>query len=1335
MGLFDWYPFIRKKGYNPTVLYQSVLASLTTGTRRFDVMANCFPVIQQAYSNQNLPPDDAHRILENDIKRFGDPLNMRLYIDGDQAEEKMDTAKARDAKRHKALNRTEKSIKVFEERLNSNLRVRKRHFTDVKAGLKSSFHWSLRSRQEFANYMRHRGWTVIVCRTEADLAIAMDAQGIDVIISKDSDMTAYQSVTTLWRPVSNNLILVYKIPDVLATLGISRTQLTALAVVSRNDYHKNIYSLGPATNFSIIKSIGSRPDAREIVAAYLTHGQVVVKNTKEETFENSIRVFIILQQEPIQPLVQESQALQLFRVLQHRFNELYIKHQSTKNIRAAGVKERPKDDIVRLPSPKTFNRYRTVESPAAISKTKTVTTPQPARGPSQQISSDSSPSQQSTSVMSAPDADGHPPLSRTRIPRNRGRFSFKERTRKVVHAPPPKAKQFKLKFYQERPETVNPTPAKKTTSKANKPPQPNMKPIADKDKSGLLRSLSWHHPTAWLEIGTLEANFGRVSGDGATLGNPEIPLNLNIVQQEVVDCLQEAVQSAATVKRNAQRLIGEFVETLAVRMHAAEETKRAELQKLSPPMTMTNVERRKAKRDAVTKDEREILAHLCVRIKPNAADKEQQDVEQKEEDNTDLDDKGNLEQQFLRPFLAYLYSGNYPSKTRVGVVVNKLIDWLTDHGFHHPIRARRDLNETMPFTPSMLVRSVSVQLAVELQRIYGHGPHDLHKQATAMVAKHLLPPEADIGIQDDISAVENFLQLNRITGNRRRIIPLTSFELPFVSFTEPELASFFWKRESLKTRLTDLVAEDGSPANTLFDITSWIAGKGPGIIIKQFIADVAPQVKTSRQRRKAGHRGAVKLLTLEQIKSHLTAVQDKWVDPINYATKGYILRGSIRTDGFRLQLPAYKLRELHSVRYRRLEPTKLPPKLTSTVGGTDYYLQEIRRVITCKEDIEKLWPGVPVERIKTLTLDGGQVCVIGAFADLAEDVLSQSKGKDNANESSMEDVTTTTVATTTATDNQQSINATTSVSTKVPIPLPQSQGLPTFSSRTTFLNLAVKQKAVYQPTFRFRRWLEDTKQEQVSVDGQQVSISDIESRLPPLKGQGSSVINYVQELKRVEECLQKFYAGSGNLYKRQKWDMERARDYEYQLIANRLLGIVGGSLGERYDPSNPVLIGVGLGNFSITSGLSALNSTFLSYFIQKARSLGYIIVGLNEYYTSKKCPHCGHFIAQVTLRRFYCPECQVYHHRDVMAAENMANIVRGYLEKQERPEYLHPVAADGSLPWMAKAGAGPATSSTAASSSSNTTTAINRPKGSRKRATSTSSSSRGRRGKVAQEDK
>jgi hypothetical protein len=56
---------------------------------------------------------------------------------------------------------------------------------------------------------------------------------------------------------------------------------------------------------------------------------------------------------------------------------------------------------------------------------------------------------------------------------------------------------------------------------------------------------------------------------------------------------------------------------------------------------------------------------------------------------------------------------------------------------------------------------------------------------------------------------------------------------------------------------------------------------------------------------------------------------------------------------------------------------------------------------------------------------------------------------------------------------------------------------------------------------------------------------------------------------------------------------------EFQLIADQLLKIVGGGIGFRYDPSKPVLIGVGLGQFSTSSGLSSLHSSFLTYFIQK----------------------------------------------------------------------------------------------------------------------------------------
>ncbi|KAI8602505.1 hypothetical protein EDD21DRAFT_403601 [Dissophora ornata] len=53
-----------------------------------------------------------------------------------------------------------------------------------------------------------------------------------------------------------------------------------------------------------------------------------------------------------------------------------------------------------------------------------------------------------------------------------------------------------------------------------------------------------------------------------------------------------------------------------------------------------------------------------------------------------------------------------------------------------------------------------------------------------------------------------------------------------------------------------------------------------------------------------------------------------------------------------------------------------------------------------------------------------------------------------------------------------------------------------------FYNLAVKQKAVYQPTFKHCRWMEEQKA-LVPVDAAR-PITDIESSMPPLRGEGAS---------------------------------------------------------------------------------------------------------------------------------------------------------------------------------------------------------------------------------------
>lgn len=253
MGLDRWFPFLRTKGYQPLVLHPSATtAAMNNCTKRIDVLS-FYTVIKNAYSNHSL--DQAHAILEQRLLHYGAKASLILYIDGEQAVEKQHATKIRQAGREKATVHCEQSLDELERRIDNNIRVRKCHFTDVKTSLASTFYWSLPARQEFITYMVQASWTVHLCATEADLAIALDNQPGDIVVSADSDMLAYASTSTLWRPISNGLLLVYELADVRQDLVLSPAQLTALAVVSLNDYNKNIYSLGPATNYSIIKSL------------------------------------------------------------------------------------------------------------------------------------------------------------------------------------------------------------------------------------------------------------------------------------------------------------------------------------------------------------------------------------------------------------------------------------------------------------------------------------------------------------------------------------------------------------------------------------------------------------------------------------------------------------------------------------------------------------------------------------------------------------------------------------------------------------------------------------------------------------------------------------------------------------------------------------------------------------------------------------------------------------------------------------------------------------------------------------------------------------------------
>lgn len=386
---------------------------------------------------------------------------------------------------------------------------------------------------------------------------------------------------------------------------------------------------------------------------------------------------------------------------------------------------------------------------------------------------------------------------------------------------------------------------------------------------------------------------------------------------------------------------------------------------------------------------------------------------------------------------------------------------------------------------------------------------------------------------------------------------MTSQEQPFVGFSERELAGFFMKREGdLKTSLTELASNEGV-APTIQDVQEWIGTKEPGYLLKRYLVDIDPSDLTSRKKGKAGHRAGIKLMSLKALRRHLRKLDDPTFDPKDYTVKGYVSRGSILTDGFRVHVLAYKLRELQCVRYRRLPPDRLPPRISSTIGGTDFYLQEIRNVIKDDMDIEKLWPGARRTDIKILTLDAGQAFVVGAYAYLPNK------------------------------------NGDPTTSMDISVDLSRSEDAEQDSP--VHHNLAVNQKAVMQPVFRYRRWM-NTEKDAVT-EAEPLSISHIESSLPPLRGLRSSVKEYAKKMEEVEERLSTFYNGRNRRFKRHTWDMKRAKHAEYQAIAERLLRIVGGTTGQHRDPNNHVIIGVGLGQFKSSSRLSSLHSSFLDFFI------------------------------------------------------------------------------------------------------------------------------------------
>ncbi|KAF9293355.1 hypothetical protein BGZ91_010370, partial [Linnemannia elongata] len=105
---------------------------------------------------------------------------------------------------------------------------------------------------------------------------------------------------------------------------------------------------------------------------------------------------------------------------------------------------------------------------------------------------------------------------------------------------------------------------------------------------------------------------------------------------------------------------------------------------------------------------------------------------------------------------------------------------------------------------------------------------------------------------------------------------------------------------------------------------------------------------------------------------------------------------------------------------------------------------------------------------------------------------------------------------------------------------------------TQYFDLVVKRKAVSRPTDSFANWLEERK-ENTTGPSTGRAIHDLESALPPLKGEGASFCEYVATRRAFESDLYGFY-NKTNFWKH-KWDADVCKKEEFYKVAEGLLNM------------------------------------------------------------------------------------------------------------------------------------------------------------------------------------
>jgi 5'-3' exonuclease len=255
MGIPFLWPFVKRKGYMAETVERLPQGPRPPETRYLvDVLGSMYPVIRRIFLKHDSAT--ANHVFEQHIRSLQLPSTATiLYVDGPSPAEKRATHGEREARRKSALAKAHTLLLEMESLLRQGKKLRKQQFQKLNKHINASFYLLPNLRATLAQYLEANGWTVVTCPSEADIQIALDCTAKDVVISADSDSLIHPSICTIWRPLARGGYLEYNVRRLLEQLELTRTGLTVLGIVCRNDYTTNMKRMGLHTNYDIIHSL------------------------------------------------------------------------------------------------------------------------------------------------------------------------------------------------------------------------------------------------------------------------------------------------------------------------------------------------------------------------------------------------------------------------------------------------------------------------------------------------------------------------------------------------------------------------------------------------------------------------------------------------------------------------------------------------------------------------------------------------------------------------------------------------------------------------------------------------------------------------------------------------------------------------------------------------------------------------------------------------------------------------------------------------------------------------------------------------------------------------